>query len=352
MKADFEGRGAYLFSHSEIPRAGASPLRVECYAGDILAKHSDALIASIFESDFRPMPDSVLGGIDSRFGISFGIGIPAGAESVHPNLHRLPAPACDAFSSLWVLDSLDAPAEMDLGPLLSVLRTHIRDITRNGDITRHGARSIALPLLGTGYQGLDIKDVTFETLKLIRAWSHSAPELRVVRVFAYDFEKIAVLNRIIGDFFDVPREASVSALLSAATAELRQKIPEFPNERVREGLTEIWQLAAATDAHADSIATRGRVFAETCCKMLFARYLPNQTCPDSLGPMLFDLQPFLKAKQNWVLAYLRLLQFCGNISAHDTVARVTLTDAAAVIVSVIRVAEFTSHELATSLSGD
>jgi len=65
---------------------------------------------------------------------------------------------------------------MDLGPLISLLRTHI------SHITRHGARSIALPLLGTGYQGLDIKDVTFEILRLIRAWSNSAPELRVARV--------------------------------------------------------------------------------------------------------------------------------------------------------------------------
>lgn len=348
MKADIEGTGAYLFSHSEIARAGALPLRVECYAGDILAKHSDALIISAFQGDFMPIPGSILGAIESRFGISFGIGLPAGAESVHPNLHRFPAPACDAFSSLWVLEtsSLNNSDEMDLGPVLFLLRTHIRNITR------HGARSIALPLLGTGYQVLDIKDVTFETLKLIRAWSISEPELRVVRVFAYDFEKIAVLNRIIGDFFNFPREASASALLAAASAELKQKIPVFSNERVREGLTEIWQLAAASDAHADSIATRGRVFAETCCKMLSARYLPNQTCPDSLGPMLFDLQPFLKAKQNWILAYLRLLQFCGNMGAHDSAARVTLTDASAVIVSVIRVAEFTSQELAASRSGD
>jgi hypothetical protein len=86
--------------------------------------------------------------------------------------------------------------------------------------------------------------------------------------------------------------------------------------------------------------------------MLFTQFLPNETCPDSLGSMLFDLQPFLKAKQNWILAYLRLLQFCGNMGAHDTVARVTLTDASAVIVSVIRVAEFTSKELPVSLSGD
>ncbi len=348
MRADIERRGAYLFSHSEIPRGGAPPLRVECYAGDILAKHSDALIVSAFQGDFLPIPSSILGAIHRRFDISFGTGLPAGVESVHPNLHRFPAPACDAFSSLWVLEisPFESSPEFDLTPLLSVLRTHIRDITR------HGARSVALPLLGTGFQGLDIKDVTIETLKLIRAWSLSEPELRVVRVFAYDFEKIAVLNRIIGDFFNVPRESSVSALLAAASAELKQKIPLFSNERVREGLTEIWQLAAAADAHADSIATRGRVFAETCCKMLFSRYLPNQICPDSLGPMLFDLQPFLKAKQNWILAYLRLLQFCGNMGAHDTVARVTLTDASAVIVSVIRVAEFTSQELAASLSGD
>lgn len=348
VSADIEKQGAYLFSHSEIPRAGAPPLRVECYAGDILAKHSDALVVSAFQGDFLPIRDSILGTIYARFGISFGIGLPAGTESVHPNLHRFPTPPCSAFSTLWVLESSppEGSAAIDLGPLISVLRTHIPDIIR------HGARSVALPLLGTGFQGLDIRDVTIETLKLIRAWSNSAPELRVVRVFAYDFEKIAVLNRIIGDFFDVPREPSVSALLSAATAELKQKLIEFHNERIREGLTEIWQLAAAADAHAGSIATRGRVFAETCCKMLFARYLPGQTCPDSLGPMLFELQPFLKVRQNWILAYLRLLQFCGNIGAHDTVARVTLTDASAVIVSVIRVAEFTSQELAVPPSGD
>src|SRR5689334_17901264 len=104
VKAEIEGRGAYLFSHSEIPRAGAPPLRIECYAGDILAKHSDALIVSAFQGDFLPVPSSILGAICRRFDISFGIGLPAGVESVHPNLHRFPAPACDAFSSLWVLE--------------------------------------------------------------------------------------------------------------------------------------------------------------------------------------------------------------------------------------------------------
>jgi hypothetical protein len=203
--------------------------------------------------------------------------------------------------------------------------------------------------LGTGYQGLDLRDVTFETLKLIRSWAATEPQLRIVRVFAYDFEKIATLNRIIGEFFDAPREPVSSALLSAATAELKQKIPTLTDERMREGLTEIWQLAAAPDAHADSIATRGRVFAETCCKALHARFLAQQECPDGLGGMLHDLQPFLKVRQNWILAYLRLLQFCGNTSAHDNAVRVTLTDAAAVVVSVIRVAEFTDQEQAAPL---
>jgi hypothetical protein len=140
-------------------------------------------------------------------------------NSVHLNLHRLPAPACDAFSSLPVLEtpSLDDSAEMDVSPLLSVLRTHIKDITW------HGSRSISLPLLGTRDRDLDIKDVTFETLKLIRAWSICAPELRVVRVFAYDFEKIAVLNRIIGDFFEVERETSASKVHFAISRSVTQR---------------------------------------------------------------------------------------------------------------------------------
>jgi hypothetical protein len=342
MEATDNNGGAYLFSHSEIIRPGAPPLRVECYAGDILAKHSDALIVSAFERDYLPVPNSILGAIQHRFGFAFGVDLPDGAVSVHPTLHRFPSPPCDAFSSLWVIE-VCAPGkseDSDLLARMAVLRSHMTDIANTG------ARTVALPLIGTGYQGLDIKDVTFETLKLVRSWAASEPRLRVVRLFAYDFEKIATLNRIIGEFFDAPREASASALLAAATAELKQKLSTFSQDQVREGLSEIWQLASAPDAHADSIATRGRVFAESCCKLLFAHFLRQQECPEALGGMLHELQPFLKARQNWVLAYLRLLQFCGNTGAHDTGVRVTLTDAAAVVVSVIRVAEFAAKELA------
>ncbi len=345
MEAGDDKSGAYLFSYSEIPRSGAPPLRVECYAGDILAKHSDALIVSAFHGDFLPARNSILGAIQRRFKIAFGVGLPPSALSVHPSFHRFPVTPCDAFSNLWVLEIRSAACaeDSDLSFKITVLRKHVKDIVQAG------ARSIAMPLLGTGYQGLDIKDVTFETLKLIRCWATSEPDLRIVRVFAYGFEKIATLNRIIGEFFEAPDEPAASALLAAATAELKQKIPTVTNERIRDGLTEIWQLAAAPDAHADSIATRGRVVAETCCKALFARFLPGQACPDSLGGMLHDLQPFLRVRQNWILAYLRLLQFCGNMGAHDAVVRVTLTDAAAVVVSVIRVAEFTAHEMAVPL---
>jgi O-acetyl-ADP-ribose deacetylase (regulator of RNase III) len=344
MEAIDNTGGAYLFSHSEIIRPGAPPLRIECYAGDILAKHSDALIVSAFERDYLPVPNSILGAIRRRFGFAFGVDLPAGTVSVHPGLHRFPTPPCDAFSSLWVIEvcTPGQREDSDLSARMAVLRSHVTDIVNSG------AQTIALPLIGTGYQGLDIKDVTFEILKLVRYWAVTEPRLRVVRLFAYDFEKIATLNRIIGEFFDVPREASASALLAAATAELKQKLSTFNYDQVRDGLLEIWQLASAPNAHAGSIATRGRVFAESCCKILFTLFLPQQECPEALGGMLHGLQPFLKARQNWILAYLRLLQFCGNTGAHDTGARVTLTDAAAVVVSVIRVAEFTSQELAAA----
>lgn len=344
--------GCHLFSFTEMVRPGLPSLAVECYAGDILAKYSDALIVSAFGNDFFPTPRSIFGAIHERYGVGFGIGLPDGADSVHAKFHRFPVEPCKSFRSLWVLEitEFEEGQQDALTRLLSSMTLLRQSI---GALIQTGVRSISLPLLGTGSQGLDVRDVTFETLKLMKEWASTAPSLEVVRLFAYDFEKIAILNRPIGDFLQVRPQFSASALLSAATEELKQKLASVFDSNARQILEELLQLAASPNARADSIASKGRVFAEQTCGQIFKQFFPGQSCPDSLNPRLALIQQEInKRKQGWVVSYLRLLQACGNSALHDFPVPLNLTDAAAVVVSAIRVAEYAQGEIEPASSSE
>jgi hypothetical protein len=85
------------------------------------------------------------------------------------------------------------------------------------------------------------------------------------------------------------------------------------------------------------------VLAEAAAELLHRQYLPSQTCPKKFVDRLAAIKPYVKERQTWILPYFELLQLCGNSAAHAVASKVNATDAAAVLVSAIRVAEFTEH---------
>lgn len=336
---------AHLYNLSEIPRSNGLSLFVECYAGDILTIYSDVLIVSAFAHDYWPTPDSILGAISRRFGLNYGGSLPEGTESVDERLHRFPATPCPAFGSLWVLEMQLHDEEHPFTP--AQLRSAFAVLGRSA-ASLSAARSISLPLLGTGSQSLDRRDVVREIIRLARTWAAILPRLEVVRLFAYSFESIAVLNKTIDELLNSHHAGPASALLGAATAELKEKLPQFRHPNLRAGLGALVQLASASEPSVKSIAVEGRVLAEAAAELLHEHFLPAKSCPKKLFDRLAAIQPHIKALQEWILPYFHLLQLCGNSAAHGVASKVDSTDAAAVVVASIRVAEFTeTHILPT-----
>jgi len=333
---------APLFNLAEIQRGELASLYVEFYAGDILSVYSDALIVSAFSGDYYPISGSVLGAIADRFGIRYGANRPDGTVSIAGNLHRFPTPRCSAFKELWVLEIKNtanrepvSPGEIALA--FSTLHHNIRQLVENG------ISSISMPLFGTGDIDLPVGEVVDQTIDLLRGWANAAPSLRTVRIFAHDLGKVATLNLAINKRLGYQNEASAEALLHAATAELGQKIASFSDEELAHELRILVQLGTAANPASFAVAVKGRIVAEVCAKRLFRQIKPDAPFPSKLAGLINEVELFIKEKnQGWILNYFQLLRNVGNNEAHATAAGVTLTDAAAVVVAAIRVAEFTT----------
>ena len=76
---------------------------------------------------------------------------------------------------------------------------------------------------------------------------------------------------------------------------------------------------------------------------LFRQVKSNAPFPSTLAGLINEGELFIRQRnQGWILNYLQLLRNVGNNEAHSSTAGVTLTDAAAVVVAAIRIAEFTT----------
>lgn len=340
-----EGK-ACLFNLSEFPRQDHEPLVVEFYAGDILARHSDALLISCFRGSYHPTPGSILGALYEQYGIAFGSERPPGTVSVHPRLHLFSVPTCPAFDQLWVLEVKEItdpmpPSLTDIRVAFSVLKSRIHEITTRG------ATSISMPLIGTGDVGFDLHEVAWKTLELIRHWAASSPTLRLVRVFTRDVEKFATLNLTIDKFFGSQSEPAASLLMQAAHEELATATKTLSIPAITNGLKDLAELTGANPASPKSIALMARALGETCARIL----APGQGAADLTFSQLLNtvVQPLVEeSNQRWILSYFRLLQYCGNAAAHVQGVRLTMTDAAAVTVAALRTAEFTEKHLPPS----
>jgi hypothetical protein len=332
---------AYLFNIHEIQHEEGI-LFIEFYAGNILDKYSDALVVSSFSKDYYPVQGSILGAIADKFGIEFTDTLPEGVMTFAEKLHKVPVSSCSAFRSLWIVEmrDLEGLGEVTLGDVrrnFAILDKHIIDIVNSG------CTSISLPLLGTGYLGLNATEVIDETLRSISKWVSRAPRLQCVRVFAYDIEKIALLNMAIDDFFSYP-SIGATQLLLAANSELSHRLNSFVGSSLFPALKELSEVSTSASPSAKSIALEGRKLAEVCAKAFHANAYPGTTPPNNLHETLRMIQGDLNKSSPWIYSYLRLLQACGNSAAHPTNTKVTLVDAAAIVVSALRVAEYAANK--------
>ncbi|HXK59858.1 MAG TPA: hypothetical protein PLP42_08160 [Acidobacteriota bacterium] len=327
---------AFLFNLSAVPRENETSLYAEFYAGDILGCRSDALICSSFAGDYSPVPGTVLGDLRVRFGFDFAHGLPPGSSTYSGRLHHVRVPATAVFKTLWILDLKD----WDGKPTLSAgqLKLAFDTLIRHADEVSADARSISLPLLGTGSMGLEVEPVVREILRLVKQWAICAPRVEIVRVFAHDFEKVALLNLAIEGVLDRATASSDTRLLEAVAEELSQKLESF-SEPFRSSLRNLLSVARSASPSVGAVATEGRKFAELFAARMCACL--NLAAGNTLNEAITVLQPHLAPRRAWVTSYLRLLQYLGNEAVHYKAGQFRLThmDAAAVLVSAIRIAE-------------
>ncbi|HVN41119.1 MAG TPA: hypothetical protein VMW19_23385 [Myxococcota bacterium] len=252
--------GAHLFHLREIRREEGLPVELEFYAGDVLALHSEVLLVSAFSGWYQPTPGSLFGSIAERYGISFASGPPPGATRYPEGLLHFSGIACPAFDSLWIVEMREAGRPFSV----EELRTTLRSVGSRLPHMLAEATSITLPLLGTGNQGLNPRDVARELLSALPEWARNQ-RLRTIRVFTLELEHVAALNRALDD-----RDFSVrdSALLMACDQLRRQLERRSWSEPVRMALKDLLEIASAPDPSLQSIALEGRRIAETVLRVL------------------------------------------------------------------------------------
>jgi hypothetical protein len=250
--------GAHLFHLRDIQREDGLSVELEFYAGDVLAIHSEVLLVSAFAGSYQPTPGSIFGAIADRYGISFTSGPPADATRYPEGLLHFPV-SCPAFDSLWVIELRDPRRPFSLENLraaLAAVSGRLPDMLAS-------ASTITLPLLGTGIQQLNPREVARELLSALPRWAQH-PRLRTVRVFTLELEHVAVLNRALDD-----REYGVgnSALLSACLDLSRRLERQDWSEPLRTALKDLLQIASAPDPSMQSIALEGRRIVEAVLRV-------------------------------------------------------------------------------------
>jgi len=158
-------------------------------------------------------------------------------------------------------------------------------------------------------------------------------------------EAASVLNNIIDNYFGMPVEQysnSARELLRMAAEELNHKIENFKG-KIRKALYELYEIANTPNPSIKSIAVSGRILAEECSRCILEKWDSNTGSePITLNERISKIQHRLIKEQSWILSYLRLLQSCGNSAAHPGEAVLNMVDACAVLISGIRVAEYTA----------
>ncbi|PTN09299.1 hypothetical protein C8N47_105140 [Mangrovibacterium marinum] len=341
---------SHIFNITEIPRSSYRPLNLEFYGGDITSVFSDVLLTSAFQGNFYPTPNTILGRINERFGIHFS-NLPENATRLGDRLFDFGSPTTSSYKRLWVLEISQLGNREGRS---TDLYKSIKSLEKLNEVIDYlGVKSISIPLLGTGAQGLSIEESAMSLISVVIKWAQNSSSLETVRVFAYNLQAAAKLNQLIDTFFGheqkQPSSTSVE-LLKASKQELKEKIGGF-HEQLRHNLDEVSNLLDSPNPSVKSIAVAGRNLAETCSENLLNIWFPEEDASElNLNERIQMIQDKIRKEKSWMLSYFRLLQSSGNIGAHSSRQVLDLVDATAIVIAVLRIAEYTSDHIKNYLN--
>lgn len=305
---------------------------VRFYAGDILSIPADILFVSAYKGCYYPLEGTILGDLLRMYGINLeNVELKQISENLklyNIQSHNIP------FKKIIIVEMVGYQTVDSRNLILLIfdeIKRKIKKIIDESDV------SISFPLIGTGIQGLPKEIVAVEMLKLSKAFVNTP--IREINIFAYDFESIALLNNNINQFLNRNSIDTVNIeLLSAIIEELKIIALGNNSKGVEIEVQQLSQLLTAPKISLESIATFGRKLCELFVDLLLIennlRIVENAKLEDrikAIAPIL------LKSKTPFLLSYLRLLQSCGNVAAHNINTNLSLHDIVAISISVIRI---------------
>jgi hypothetical protein len=305
---------------------------IRFYAGDILSVPADILFVSAYKGCYYPLEGTILGCLFRKYGINLEneklSEISENLKLYNIKTNNIP------FKKIVLVEMIGYHTYDRRNLILLIFDEVKRNISK---IIDKSNVSISIPLIGTGVQGLAKEIVAVELLKLAKSFVNTA--IREMNIFAYDFESISLLNININQFLNRNSIDAINIeLLSAIIEEL--KIIASGNNSKGLGLEvqRFLQLLTAPKISLESIATFGRKLCELFVDILLNENGLNIVENAKLEDRIKTITPILlKSKTPFLLSYLRLLQSCGNVAAHNINTNLSLHDIVAISISVIRI---------------
>jgi hypothetical protein len=333
-----------LFNLHEIKIKEGSVL-IEFYAGDIFDIYSDILLLSAYKGKFFPKSGTTWGCLFARTGITIEGFTSKEIQRISKNILSFNINENKHFAQLVAIELSDfnRPGSFTSATLMNRYRELVDFLETHPS---EEVESISLPLLGTGNQGLSLEDSVTELLKTFNQLKKTT--LKIIRVFAKDFESVGVLNKKINELLN-RTEVVHTTLLNAAMNEAKEILKREISMLCFETITDLISLADSNHASLNTFGIKGRIFAERLCDKLIVMYGITQEEPSTLHSKITGLTPMLLNDRPYVLSHLRLLQTYGNQAAHGVGTELNHQDAASIIISMIRLVDFYEYKLLSSM---
>lgn len=322
-----------LFNLHEIEVEGEKVL-IEFYAGDIMDIPSDILLLSAYKDNYFPVPGTTWGSLHEKTGINV---CKESSEKIKlsENISFFNIPGNNYFNKLTSFEfkNIFKPQKFTLGTLknrYNELVSYLENQPTEDD------ESISMPLLGTGNQGLSLEESVTELLDTFKKIKKT--KLKIIRVFAWDFESIGVLNKKINEQLK-RTEIIPTSLLTEAMNEARKMLRGQITSLSFETITDLISLNDFDHAAYFSFGIKGRIFAQRVCDELLRMYAIELE-PSTLHAKISGLAEKLRKDCPPAESHLRLLQTYGNLAAHGIGDRLNHQDAASIVIAILRVAAF------------
>lgn len=300
--------------------------RIELRAGDITQPdpgcEPDVLVVSSFRNSYAPTQGSVIGQLKSRFGIS--------VEELAKNpAHRiddgdawlsLRLPETAPFKQLACVEFLSGHNDLSapLGASIENVKRSIRAIfglLAVAEINGLPVERVAMPMLGTGKQGLSLDAVLPSIVEITSKLLTCLHGLHTVDLYVFGDTAAAseILNRALDrDESQLLSPASSDEAVMARICAKLRRVVDMEHQGQVPG-RELLNLLSGGNATFVTLAGQGRRLAEAFCQSALRR--TGDTSDSILISMIEDLAA-LKVSP-WIRSYLHTLRVLGNEAAHE-----------------------------------